>query len=78
VCCDGGNHLRPSTITILGYVQKLPLIILIDSGSTHSFVSPQVVKALRLSVVPCFIRMKVKVTNEEAMHTEHCCSDFLW
>ncbi|KAH0682944.1 hypothetical protein KY289_020696 [Solanum tuberosum] len=28
--------------------RKLPLIILIDSGSTHSFVSPQVVKALRL------------------------------
>lgn len=41
---------------------------LIDSGSTHSFVSPQVIKALRLSIVPYYTRMKVTVANEQIMY----------
>jgi len=42
---------------------------LIDSGSTHSFVSPQVIKAPRLSIVPCYTRMKVTVANGQIMYT---------
>lgn len=38
------------TIKIIGYTFKVQITVLIDSGSTHSFINPYIVKILRLPV----------------------------
>lgn len=39
-----GHNQEPSTIKILWCAKKQKLIILFDSGSTHNFVDPLVIK----------------------------------
>ncbi|PHT93965.1 hypothetical protein T459_01847 [Capsicum annuum] len=70
LCVAVGLTSLASTIKILGYARKVPLIILIDSGSTHSFVSPQVVKILKLPVQPCYAKLKVTVANGQVMYMD--------
>ncbi|OIT37800.1 putative mitochondrial protein [Nicotiana attenuata] len=41
-----GMTTSPSTIKIQGKVKKLSILILVDSGSTHSFISPTVAKSM--------------------------------
>ncbi|OIS98583.1 hypothetical protein A4A49_06904 [Nicotiana attenuata] len=41
-----GMTTSPSTIKIQGKVKKLSMLILVDSGSTHSFISPRVDKSM--------------------------------
>lgn len=40
-----GHNKAPSTIKSVGWAKKQKLLILINCGSTHSFVDPQMVKA---------------------------------
>ncbi|OIT26263.1 putative mitochondrial protein [Nicotiana attenuata] len=41
-----GMTTSPSTIKIQGRVKKLSMLILVDSGSTHNFISPRVDKSM--------------------------------
>lgn len=45
------GHLAPETLRLVGQVALLPVMILVDRGSTHNFIQESVVKQLGLS--PC-------------------------
>ena len=47
------------TMKVMGKIKKQPLVVLIDSGSTHNFLDQMVVKRLK---VPTKIITRVKVT----------------
>ncbi|KAH0764834.1 hypothetical protein KY285_000705 [Solanum tuberosum] len=57
----------PDTLEEEGYAGKLPMTILIDSVSTHSFVDPHIVKLLRLPAQPMQRPMRITVANEQLM-----------
>lgn len=78
LCVAVGLTSSASTIKILGYARKVPLMILIDSGSTHSFVSSQVIKILKLPIQPCYAKLKVTVANGQVMYTDSYCPNFKW
>ena len=45
-----------------GFFKKIPLTILIDSGSTHNFINPQITKQVDSFFHPCSI-FKVMIAN---------------
>ncbi|XP_075091979.1 uncharacterized protein LOC142172105 [Nicotiana tabacum] len=67
-----------STIKILGYAKKISLTILIDSGSTHSFIDPHVVKLLKLPLQPMTIPLRVVVANGQVMRCDQESPLFNW
>ena len=52
----------PQTMRVRGYFKKLPLMILIDSGSTHNFINPQIAKQADYFIHPCS-NFEVMVSN---------------
>ena len=42
----------PKTIKLIGQINRKPVSILLDTGSTHNFVDPRVVKRTGLKVIP--------------------------
>lgn len=74
----GVTSSSSKTIKIQGYAKKLPITILVDCGSTHSFVNPKIVKVLRLEAIPSYAPMKVKVANGEYMYSRAICPNFCW
>lgn len=67
-----------STIKILRYAKKIPFTILIDSGSTHSFIDPHVVKLLKLPLQPMTIPLRVVVANGQVMRCDQESPLFNW
>ena len=58
---------------IVGTIQQQRVVILVDSGSTHNFLDPYVVKRTRIPRI--FKQMiKVTVTNGEEMLSEDKCT----
>ncbi|KAL8120175.1 hypothetical protein AgCh_017351 [Apium graveolens] len=43
---------RPSTMKMQGFVQKCPIVILIDSGASHNFILADLVRNMGLPVTP--------------------------
>jgi hypothetical protein len=65
------------TLRVTGKVDKSPLFIMIDSGSTHNFINTQVAK--RLSCTLTSIRpLAVEAANGGQMTCTHVCKNFLW
>ena len=56
----------PKTMRVAAKIGSLEVVALIDSGSTHNFISDRVAHLLRLSVVPTN-PFKVRVTNGEKL-----------
>ena len=56
------NVTTPQTMWVNGFFNKIPLTILIDSGSTHKFIDPQITKQTCCFFHPCFI-FKVMIAN---------------
>lgn len=54
----------PIIIRLEGIIANMPVKILIDGGSTHDFISSQLVQQFKLHIVPSNI-FKVMVGNEE-------------
>lgn len=61
--------LGVGTIRFLAYVDKLPVIVLIDGGSSDSFLHPCIAKFLKLPVEPA-TKFKVMVGNGNYMTAE--------
>lgn len=58
-----GPDKGPTTIKILGILKNEHVIILVDSGATHSFLDPELAKKLQLIMQPMIRPMKVRVAN---------------
>ena len=69
--------LEKTTSTIMkiqGTLQGNKVLILIDSGSTHNFISEQVVQkaGLPIQIIPSF---SVQIGNKDAIHCNQICHD---
>ncbi|KAL4334964.1 hypothetical protein GQ457_07G040680 [Hibiscus cannabinus] len=65
------------TMRILVTIQKRQLVALIDSGSTHNFLSLGVVKASGL-VVEKRHQLKVTIADGSSIHTQGICREVQW
>lgn len=54
------------------------MTVLVDSGSSHSFLNPQIMKLLRIQPTPITIPMKIVVANEEVLYCDSYYPEFLW
>eukprot|EP00253_Pinus_taeda_P002246 PITA_02246 len=62
----------PQTLKIRGFIKHRPVVVLIDSGSTHNFIHQRVIEAMR-----CFVRavsnFQVQIADGGTMKCEgHC------
>jgi hypothetical protein len=65
------------TLRVTGKVDKSPLFIMIDLGSTHNFINTQVAKKLSCTLTP--IRpLTVEAVNGGQMTCTYVCKNFLW
>lgn len=66
-----GGAPSPKTIRLAGTINHQIIVILIDSGSTHSFVDPNVARKVRL---PVHEKSKiVQVANGDTLPCRGCC-----
>ncbi|KAJ4754640.1 polyprotein [Rhynchospora pubera] len=76
MCVPNG---QPSTRTLKfkGMIGQIPICVLLDSGSSHSFVNPAVIQCLphKLTKIP---PLKVKIANGESMTSEYLCESMLF
>lgn len=73
-----GLDYIPNTIKIVGNIKQIPLVILIDSGSTHSFIDHQVPKNLGQMGVPIKGLLRVRVANGHEQFCSHFSPSFMW
>ncbi|XP_059292482.1 uncharacterized protein LOC132045931 [Lycium ferocissimum] len=66
------------TIKIMGFVKKIPIIVLIDTGSTHSFVDPIMLKKLNKQAQFLSKTMKIVVANGQILTCDKICTGFNW
>jgi hypothetical protein len=66
------GHSIPQTLRMLGHINKQPLNVLIDSGSTHNFIQDRIAKSLGLSMEPTQ-SFQVLVGNGEELNCAHMC-----
>lgn len=71
----GGEGMN--SIKLQGKVGKLKLMILIDTGSTHSFMDPKIAYQLKLPVQKGSI-LTVMVANGQKVKCEEICKGFQW
>ncbi|GKU86977.1 hypothetical protein SLEP1_g1440 [Rubroshorea leprosula] len=74
---SGGSSGAYRTMRVTGYVNKKPIHILIDSGSTHNFLDVNVAKRVgcKLQAVEA---LKVDVVDGSSLECVHMCQDFTW
>eukprot|EP00253_Pinus_taeda_P002482 PITA_02482 len=64
----------PQTLKIRGFIKHRPVVVLIDSGSTHNFIHKKVMEA-----VHCFVRavsnFQVQIADGGTMKCEGCCEN---
>ena len=64
----------PGTMRVKGRVNSVPLVILVDSSSTHNFIDAAVVPVLHVLVDESQI-LEVKVANGDIIQTQGLCKD---
>eukprot|EP00253_Pinus_taeda_P015118 PITA_15118 len=64
----------PQTLKIRGFIKHRPIVVLIDSGSTHNFIHQKVAEA-----VHCFVRavsnFQFQIVDGGTMKCEGCCEN---
>ncbi|XP_060210958.1 uncharacterized protein LOC132637972 [Lycium barbarum] len=63
---------------IMGFVKKIPIIVPIDTGSTHSFVDLIVLKKINKQAQFLSKTMKVVVANGQILTCDKICTGFNW
>ncbi|KAG7537173.1 Chromo/chromo shadow domain [Arabidopsis suecica] len=66
-----GRH-SPKTIKLMGLIGKAKVVIMIDSGASHNFITPSVVSKLRLKV-SSDTNMEVLLGNGTSVHGSGTC-----
>ncbi|XP_026445569.1 uncharacterized protein LOC113346219 [Papaver somniferum] len=69
--------MNQSTIRVPGKLNKHDIFILIDTGSTHSFLDAKLAKKLQIHLVPTG-KMLVTVANGDKTVSEGVCEDLQW
>ncbi|KAJ3684022.1 hypothetical protein LUZ61_013186 [Rhynchospora tenuis] len=70
--CASKGMKTISSMKFKGNIAKIPICALLDSGSTHSFVNPEVIKGLNIPITKTN-PMIVRVANGERMVTDTSC-----
>ena len=70
----GGNS---NIMTLTGCYKGMPLLVLIDSGSTHNFLSTNLAKKLNCPL-QAVKSVKVTVANGADLHCTAWCPEFTW
>ena len=70
----GGNS---NIMTLTGCYKGMPLLVLIDSGSTHNFLSTNLAKKLNCPL-QAVKSVKVAVANGADLHCTAWCPEFTW
>lgn len=71
------GSIAPKTMKFLGTMQSQQARILVDSGSTHSFISSTLAESLQgLSPLPN--ALKVVVANDNSLHCSTQLADCIW
>ncbi|XP_019171199.1 PREDICTED: uncharacterized protein LOC109166765 [Ipomoea nil] len=65
------------TIKLLGFVQRQKILILVDSGSTHSFLDPKLLSQLRKDPVKAS-PLTVTIANGEQVRSDSVCLGLNW
>ncbi|XP_019163484.1 PREDICTED: uncharacterized protein LOC109159828 [Ipomoea nil] len=71
----GGEGLN--TIKLLGCIQRQPIVILVDSGSTHSFLDPQLLDHMRRQPEKAKA-LEVTVANGDKVISDSVCPNLSW
>jgi predicted aspartyl protease len=61
---------------VVGNIRGVPVLMLVDSGATHNFISPKVVRALRLDVTP-MPQMRIRLGDGHLNTSVAQCQD-MW
>lgn len=76
--CSAAGHgadRDPSrTMRLVGKVGEIPLMVLIDSGASHNFISPEVASSLSLKVDASY-KMGVRLGDGHRIKTQGRCSN---
>ncbi|XP_026453896.1 uncharacterized protein LOC113355284 [Papaver somniferum] len=66
-----------NTIRVTGILHSEDILVLIDTGSTHSFVDSQLAEKLQLPIIPTG-HMLVTVANGDTTISKGLCSELVW
>lgn len=68
---------QAKTLQIPGKIRDLTVIALVDSGSTHSFLDPRIIKGQDYSITPTK-PMLIEVANGGKMVSNSVCKEDMW
>lgn len=71
------GHLAPKALHLVGFISDHRVTVLIDGGSTHNFVQPQVVTSLSLPCRRISTPLRVMVGNGQYLECASVCEDVL-
>ncbi|XP_012844847.1 PREDICTED: uncharacterized protein LOC105964883, partial [Erythranthe guttata] len=71
------GQVSPTTIKLVGMVNRQPISILVDTGSTHTFLDPNTAKRLKCILEPTS-QWKVSVADGRKVFSKYKCSQFKW
>lgn len=71
----GGEGLN--TVKLPGWINKKGIVVLVDSGSTHSFVDPMIIHQLNLPTETTST-LNVTVANGEQLQCDQICRNLQW
>eukprot|EP00253_Pinus_taeda_P017311 PITA_17311 len=64
----------PQTLKIRGFIKRRPVVVLIDSGSTHNFIHQRVVEAVHY-FVRAVSNFQVQIADGGTMKCDGCCEN---
>ncbi|XP_058734067.1 uncharacterized protein LOC131605768 [Vicia villosa] len=68
------GQFSPQTLKFQGFIQGLPVMVLIDTGSTHNIMQPRIAHHLNLTTTP-INQFSVMVGNGSHLQCEGICPD---
>lgn len=69
---------NPKTIRLRAMVDNKVMLLLVDSGSSHTFIDQQLAYMLQCPTSPLHVSLRVKVANGEFMQCEQEVHGFKW
>ncbi|KAJ4764940.1 polyprotein [Rhynchospora pubera] len=70
--CSDSSHSKFQTLQFKGELESTPICVLIDTGSTHSFLNPSLLQADKWPIFPT-TPLNVRIADGSAMTTSEKC-----